>query len=91
MNGKNKLYFFSSDINYLFQFITLRITIAFVIVKTIYNECDRDTPIRLLNNNECTSTFSNELYDSGGCIIDNTIIKKQWLNNIIFIKESGIY
>ena len=90
MNEKNQFYFFFSGINYLFQFITIRITIFFVIMKTIYNECSRDAPIRLTNNNECTSTFSNELYNSGGCIIDNQIIKKQWLNNIILIKESGL-
>ena len=73
---------------YLFQFNIIRI-IFFIIIKEISNECDRDTPIRLTTNNTCISSFSNDLFNSGECFIDNEIIEKQWLNNIILIKENN--
>ena len=47
------------------------------------NLCQRETPI-LLNNGSCLSIYcSNEQILSEECIIDNDIIKIQWLNNFI--------
>ena len=60
----------------------------FTIFKLISNECIRDTPLKLVNNS-CMSQCSEEQFKSSQCIIDNQIIKTQWLNNIISIKEGG--
>ena len=66
------------------------IIIFFQLIKIISNECsNRDKPLLILSDNICNSKCTEEQLKSGKCIIDNNIIKTQWLNNIINIKESG--
>lgn len=61
----------------------------FFIIKTILcqsDECEFDTPIKMGNN--CLSTYCNKSkFESGDCIISNSKVKTQWLNNIILVGE----
>jgi hypothetical protein len=51
------------------------------LINKINNHCDKDNPI--LVNGECKNIYCTEdNYKNGDCIIDNPIIKLQWLNNI---------
>ena len=76
----------------IFKFIfknKIIVIILIQIIKIIYNECsNRDNPLKL-SDNTCASNCTENQFDSGKCIIDNNIIKTQWLNNIIYIKEIG--
>ena len=52
------------------------------------DECSRDAPIKNKENN-CESKYCTEDdISKGDCIIENEIIKTQWLNNIINIEIS---
>ena len=77
INKKNKIipkYF------YLSFFIIIYFQI--IIVKSI--DCPRNAPI--LSPEGCKMQYcSKNQFDSGNYIINNTIIKTQWLNNIIKI------
>ena len=54
----------------------------------ILSECDIENPI-LLTNGTCVSQYcSKEDFIKNNCIIDNKIIKIQWMNNIIMIGEN---
>ena len=66
-------------------YYTLRIFLIFSLIELAFNLCDRETPI-LLDNGTCVSIpcISNQS-SLGECIINNDIIKTQWLNNIIII------
>ena len=61
----------------------------FLLLKIILcesDECSRDKPIKI--GNTCYSTFcSKSQFNSGDCIISNSIIKNQWLNDIIQVGE----
>ena len=48
-----------------------------------FMECERDKPF--LKENTCISSCKTEEISKGICIINNDIIKTQWLNNIIII------
>ena len=49
-------------------------------------ECDRNSPI--LTSNGCEMKYcSKENFDSGECKIDNSIIKVQWINDIILFNS----
>ena len=55
----------------------------------IYNECDRSVPIKI-SNGSCVLTFCTvEEFNNKECIIDNQIVKTQYLNNIIILYEYG--
>ena len=50
------------------------------------NECNQSTPI--LKEENCQLVYcSDEEFNLGKCIINNTIIKTQWLNNILNVGE----
>ena len=52
------------------------------------SECERDKPI--LKDNKCVSIYCNEnQFKSEECIINNSIIKKRWINNIIKIQNTN--
>ena len=52
------------------------------------SECDRDKPI--FKDEKCVSTYCDEnQFKSGECIINNSIIKKRWINNIIKIENTN--
>ena len=55
------------------------------------NECyNRENPILLQSNGSCSLLYcTKEQYDDNTCIIDNKIIKTQWLNNIIVFGEQN--
>ena len=73
---KSKIYF---KINF---FIFLQL-----IVIIILEDCPRKYPI-LLNNGECVSlNCSENEFKTNYCIINNTIIKTQWLTNIILFGD----
>ena len=50
---------------------------------SIQTECDKSTPIKK-QDNQCYLTYcEKEEFDNGTCTINNTIIKTQWLTDII--------
>jgi len=56
----------------------------FVIIKKVLTECPRDKPILISEN--CNLQYcTKEQFNSKTCIINNSIIKTQWLNNLIKI------
>ena len=63
----------------------------FILLKNIScesEECSRETPIKM--GNTCLSVFcSKNQFESGDCILSNSIIEKQWLNNIISVGEKN--
>ena len=65
----------------LFYFFILKIILCQI------DECEFDKPIKKGNN--CLSTFCTKLnFESGDCIISNSKVKTQWLNDIILVGES---
>ena len=65
-----------------------KIFIFLIIVNTIINEeCDRTKPI-LLKNGSCVLKYCTEVeFEKEDCIINNQIIKTQWITNIIWVGE----
>ena len=71
-------------------YFVLRIIIISILLKTISFEleCEREIPIKI--GTECLSTFCSDLqFKSGECIKSNSIIKTQWLNNIILVGQDN--
>ena len=67
---------------------TFFIIIFLHLIKVISNECsNRDKPLLIVSDNTCNSICTEEQLKSEKCIIDNNIIKTQWLDNIINNKE----
>ena len=68
------------------------ILIYIIIFKNIndsLSECDRNSPI--LKDEECQLIYcSEDDFSSGVCSINNTIIKKQWLNDIKIFNDSKL-
>ena len=61
-----------------------------VILSFTQSECDYHTPIRETNSNNCIAgECTIAQYQSGECIVENEIIKTQWINNFITY-EDGI-
>ena len=69
--------------------ILMEIYFFYLTIKlSIQLECDKSTPIKK-KDNKCYLVYcEKEEFDNGTCTIDNTIIKTQWLNDII--KVGGI-
>ena len=79
---------------YLFNYINHRIfhIKAFIflqIVKVILNKCDRNKPIKLEDGSCDLRYCTHEDYNLGKCIIDNPIVKTQYLNDIIIFGENN--
>ena len=73
----------SRFINNLAFFIKYFIIVS--IIKKVLNDCTIEEPI-LLKNGDCVAQYcTEEQFKNEDCIIDNTIIKTQWLNNIIWV------
>ena len=66
---------------YIKRIIIINILLNIVLCES---ECGRDTPIRV--GTQCQFTYCEE---SEGCIKSNSIIKTQWLNNIILVGENN--
>ena len=60
----------------------------FILIKQIRNECPKDAPI--LKDGNCLVQYCTaEEFKKRKCIINNAIIKTQWLNNIITISDNN--
>jgi hypothetical protein len=78
---KRRIFF----INLLKKYIS--IFILYTLFDIILSECDIEEPI-LLTNGTCASKYcSKEEFISNNCSISNSIIKIQWINNIIMVGE----
>ena len=64
---------------FLFRFIL----ILYLMRLCSFMECEKDNPF--LKEDTCISSCKTEEINKGICIINNDIIKTQWLNNIIII------
>ena len=65
-------------ISFIFIFVT-------IIIK-IKNECNKEVPIQIIND-DCQNIYcTEEEFESGVCTISNLIVKEQWLNDIIIIE-----
>ena len=51
------------------------------------SRCNKDNP--LLKEEGCISSCTTDEINNGKCLIENEIIKTQWLNNIIYIGDKG--
>ena len=62
--------------------------VFFVMLFTIiYNECDRSFPIKT-SDGSCVLRFcTEEEFNNKDCILDNQIVKTQYLNNIIIVGD----
>ena len=58
------------------------ILLLLLLKNCITSECNRDKPF--LKSNNCESSCTENEINNKECIIENDIIKAQWLNNIIF-------
>ena len=82
LTNDNKYYFINYSIFSFFIFLVLFFQI--IKIKAELTECPKNAPI--LFYGECKSQYcSKEQIDLNICSINNTIIKTQWLNNIIEI------
>ena len=81
---------------YLENSFFIRIQIIFyfflLIIKNSFQiECEKSTPIKK-QDNECYLIYcTNEEFEQEQCIISNSIIKTQWLTNIIDVGYSQYY
>ena len=73
-------------INFIFIKISIKLFLILITIKnTFQNECEKSAPIKKPNN-ECYLTYCTQLqFEQEECIISNSIIKTQWLTNIIKI------
>ena len=70
------------------KFFFIKLYLLFLLFLKVVNECNRDTPIKLSSNGQCYSKYcTKEEFNSSYCSINNSIIKTQWLNNIILLKD----
>ena len=70
----------------LAQTLVYKLIVIFHLTQYIKCDCNKSHPI--LKNNECGSIYcSPEDYNSSTCIVNNSIVKIQWLTNIIQISE----
>ena len=69
-------------------FIIIQSILTFHIILADIVECAKDKPI--LISKECKLEYcTKKQFESKECIINNTVIKNQWLNNIIFIGDKN--
>lgn len=72
------------NFNFMFSFILI-----IRLIQLPLKECDRETPI-LFNNETCKSmSCTNTQFDLRQCLINNSIIRQQWLNNIIIVGKQN--
>ena len=76
--------------NYFFIKIPIKIYLVFILIKDSYlEECEKSAPIKKSDNN-CYLTYCTPLeFAEETCIISNSIIKTQWLTNIIKVGLSS--
>ena len=73
------------------KFELIKVILLFLLIMNIKSEpknCSRDTPI--LTGGECKLEYcSEERFNSSDCRIANSIVKTQWLNNIIVFGDKN--
>ena len=75
-----------ADLKKLFAFIIL----ILIDITNNQNECSKETPIKTISNG-CQNVYCDEAkYQNGECIIANSIVKKQWLNDIVIFGEDSM-
>ena len=80
------IYYQRNNKNIFFKLIQIFSFLS--IIKTSLTECSRDYPILKDGDGECKLDYcSKSDFESKKCEINNTIIKTQWLNNIIIIGD----
>ena len=69
----------------IFKNISISIRLFFLIIhKSFQEECEKSTPIKIVGDNKCYLVYCTQSqFDNKECIISNSIIKTQWLTNII--------
>ena len=76
--------------NFLFLILQIIILIFLLTIKNSFQvECDKSTPIQKLDNNCYLTYCTKEEFEIGECIISNSVIKTQWLTNIIDVGNEG--
>ena len=78
----NEKYFYSKNY-FLFKLFCIYILFNLIVSR----DCSKDNPI--LKEGLCISYCEKEEFNNQICTINNTIIKTQWLNNIIFLGEEN--
>lgn len=69
---------------FFFQNFIIKINLFILIIKNvIQKECEISKPIKMTDNNCYLIYCTKEQFDRKECIINNPIIKTQWLTNII--------
>ena len=72
-------------------YIKLIFIFTFIMLTNIINqeECDKANPIKTTGD-VCQNIYCDESqYESEVCTIANSIVEKQWLNDIIFFEEDS--
>jgi len=75
--------------NFLFVHLNnfMKIFCLIQVINPILSKCNKTTPI-LLNNGTCVLKYCTQKdFDEKNCTVDNEIVQKQWLNNIIWIGD----
>ena len=67
--------------------LNINLFLLFILFYFILNECDRNTPIKLKNDSCVLKYCTKEEYGSKECILDNSIIKTQFPNNLIILGD----
>ena len=72
--------------SFFLQALIQKLLIIFQLIQYIKSDCNKTYPI--LKNNKCDSIYCTQQdYNSSKCMVNNSIAKTQWLNNIIPISE----
>ena len=74
-----------------FNNIIIKIILFFISIYSTLNYCNNiSEPILLTQSNECVMKYcTEENFKNNICIIDNDIIRTQWLNNIIIFGDEN--
>ena len=60
-----------------------------LLISKIHCECDKSIPIE--KGGVCSNDYCTEIeFQNGDCIISNSIIKTQWLNNLISLGDNDV-
>ena len=72
---------------YIFKKFYINIILFFFLFQTVLNECDIETPIKLNNDSCVMKYYTKDEYESKECVLNNSIIKTQFPNNLIILGD----
>ena len=81
---EDKIKYFLSQILKNYNKFSLIYFIFLLKINIILNECNRSNPFKLYNDT-CFSNCSDDDFQYSKCILDNSILKEQYPNNIILV------